>query len=184
MYSLVLIAALAGSGESAGHGYGGGFVVQGYGFGYPYAGTYAHGYGYARSIVHTPGGIVLPPNWYSDPGVSEGEALLWFDYIAALEGDEKHEMMVLWARADGHARRVLLGKLMAMKTRLATEKAKMEADRVKEQMRPLEEEEEAKWRRHLRGLQGKKREAAENAWKKADNRGKRRILEGIQESDE
>lgn len=189
MYGIVLMAALAGSGESAGFGHGGDFFFHGYGFGLPYGGTYAHGYGYARPIARNPGGIVLPPNWHApDPGVSEAEAGLWFEYIAALEGDERHEMMAVWCKADCHARQVLVGKLVALKVRLASEKAKLEMERAmekyKEEMRPLEEEEQAKWQRYLRTLKGKKREDAEKEWKEADNRGKRRILKDIPDSDE
>jgi hypothetical protein len=186
MYAMVMMAALAAPGcGHGGCGYGNGFG-DGYGFfGYGF-GVYAHGYGDAFPSYSSCGGQFLPPSWPDDP-TPDAEWRTWFAYVKELDGDEKEDMTRIWFAATPEARRKLLAKLPPLKKAADDYRARVEKERSeqkkKEQNRPLNEDEIQAWEAHIGKLMGDKLKDAQEKWKKADNRGRRLLLQEARDSE-
>jgi hypothetical protein len=181
MFGIVMLAALAGAGESAA-------LYPGcYGCGYGGGGVYEHGYGYFRPVTVYAGGVVYPPSWFGDvPSIWEDK--IWADYVFQLEGHERADMICVWDKATPEARRVLLQKLVELRIRADMYRAKVEMERAlekaKEENRPLTEDEQAVWERYIDKLKGEKKAEALKKWKEADNRGKRQMLKELPKSED
>jgi hypothetical protein len=182
MYGLVLMMAMTGAGQGPGsyvvNGYAGGCLVNGS----PavvwrgWAGTPpGQGYGYLVTPVHTCCGVVLPPMPAGGEQISKPECLAWEGYVNELEGAEKADMICLWLKADTGARRKLVMMLSALRQKVKEEQEKEEGNA------PLTEAEQKKWDTYLEKLKGDKKKEAEEKWQKADNKGKRKMLEALDE---
>jgi hypothetical protein len=172
MYGLVLMMAMTGGAQGPGI-----CVVNGYAGGWGWGTPPGMGYGYLVTPVHTCCGVVLPPMPAGGETISQDEAQAWDTYINSLEGDEKADMMCVWFKADTCARRKLVSKLVALRQQVKEEQEKEEGGA------PLTEEEEKKWQSYLDKLKGDRKKEMEEKWKKADNKGKRQLLEEIDDEE-
>lgn len=174
MFGIVMLAALAGAGESAAYHPGCGWGHGG--------GAYEHGYGnFYPTTVHA-GGVVYPPTWIPELPTPD-EDKMWADYVFQLEWYERADMVRVWDKATPEARRVLLQKLAETRHQAAMYRAKVEMERAKEkakeESRPLTEDELSVWERYIDKQKGDKKTDAQKKWKEADNRGKRQMLKEI-----
>lgn len=183
MYGVVLMLAMTGTGAGAGS-----HAVAGYAGGIPQAGGLAaaapwpayqwwggppgHGYGFLVTPVCTCCGVVMPPV-PAEFTTSPPEDKAWELYVNELQGNEKKEMICLWLRADVHGRRELLKKLSLLRRQVEEERERDDPNR------PLSNDELKRWEEYVGKLKGDRRKEAEEAWKKADNRGKRELLAEI-----
>jgi hypothetical protein len=176
MYGVVLMMALTGAGQGTGccvvNGYAGGIGCGAWGWGWGWGTPPGMGYGRLVSPVNTCCGVVLPPAPASDLTTKE-EAQTWDEYVALLEGHEKAEMIQVWQKATVEGRRKLLEKLAAMRKQVEEETEKEEAGE------PLTAEEMKKWEDYVKTLKGERKKEMEEKWQKANNKGKRQILEKI-----
>jgi predicted Fe-S protein YdhL (DUF1289 family) len=175
MYAMMVVAALSAP-ANCGAGCAAGWGEGGWGMG-----VYQHGYGSLLPIVPCPG-VVLPPDWPCD-STTDRERQYWFEYVELLEGHEKEDAIRLWTKATPEARRLLLAKVQGVALAAAEYRAKVARERAieryKEENRPLTDEELAAWEAHIDRLEGDKRKSAIQAWKEADNRGRRLILRDL-----
>lgn len=166
MYGIVLMMALSGSGQAMAGcpacGYGGG--LYGWNFG-PCCPC-----GWVSCC-----GVVLLPRPSALGETSAEEQKTWDEYVDALRDDEQPAMIDAWRQADPPARRKLLANLAELKKALGKDKPADEG---------LTEAEQKKWDAHVAKLKGEKKKEAEEKWKKADLKAKRKMLEDLDAGDE
>jgi hypothetical protein len=120
--------------------------------------------------------VVLPPR-PSPLGVTTPEEhKTWCEYVDLLRDDEADAMIDVWQQADPPTRRKLLARLAELKKALGQDKPPEEAG--------LTEAEQKKWSAHLSKLKGEKKKEAEEKWKKADLKAKRKMLEDLDAGDD
>jgi hypothetical protein len=163
VYSIVLMTALASGGQAANyfgyHGHYGGWGCWGcYGYSSCY-GCSGWGSGYGCCGTVTP--WLLP-----GPTIPAAEQKKWDDYVSLFEGDDRKDLDDIWARADVTARLELVKKIPPP------------PDKEEKDM-PLSAEEKKKWVDYVKKLKGEKKQDAEDAWEKADLKGKRKLIKGI-----
>jgi hypothetical protein len=186
MYGVVLMLAMTGAGQGPGghwgHGYAGGFPHvawshdghwQTLGLGTPLG----MGYGALVPAPHTCCGVVMPPVPPLEM-TTKDEFATWIEYVKGLELDEQQDMMCVWRKADVCTRRRLLMQVAALREQVAYEVWRDSP------YGPLTPEELRKWENYVNKLKGARRKEAEEKWEKADNKGKRQLLEEIDEGEQ
>ncbi len=111
------------------------------------------------------------------PSLPAAEQKKWDDYVASLNNDDdRKDLGDLWNKADIGARRKLVSKIPPP---MQIEEEKKEV--VKE--KPLSAEEIKQWEEYVQTLKGDAKKKAEDAWRKADLAGKRKMIATIPEKD-
>jgi hypothetical protein len=163
VYSIVLMTALVSGGQAANS-----FGYSGH-YGWGCWGCWGCGGCYGWGSCYGCCGTVTP--WLMPgPSLPAAEQKKWDDYVSLFDSDDdKKELNDLWTRADITARWELIKKIPVLPP------PKEEAEKDK----PLSAEEKKKWDAYVKKLKGEKKQQAEEAWEKADLKGKRKLIEGI-----
>src|SRR5262249_19949060 len=104
------------------------------------------------------------------PSIAPADQKLWNDYLSELSYDDRQDIQDVWDRADFEGRRRLLGLLAALRKEQEKERTARE---------PLTQMEIDRWKAYLKTLKGDALKKAEADWEKADNLGRRKMLEAL-----
>jgi hypothetical protein len=184
MYGIVLMAALAGSGEApAGHKHA---VWDGY-YGY-YGPTDNVGWWFVNPFHHSCTGYtgwvggsccgccghVIPglAGYGPPPTVSAADQKKWDDYVSLFTTEQDTTYLKeLWQQADKAGRTRLVAMIPS------PEETKRDPKKVEE--KPLTPAEQMRWNAYIKTLEGAARKQQIDAWNKADLKGKRDLLKKI-----